>query len=73
MCFFCCGGWAAVGVAPCRQTSFQVSLKTAVQVMKSKVVASDKNRVGVTFFGTKKTSDIDVGQAKEVLSPLIDR
>ena len=32
--------------------------------MKSKVVQSDKNRVGVTFFGTKKTSDIDVGTRK---------
>lgn len=36
-------------------------METAVQLMKSKVVQSDKHRVGVTFFGTKKTSDIDVG------------
>lgn len=35
-------------------------METAVQLMKSKVVQSEKHRVGVTFFGTKKTSDIDV-------------
>lgn len=35
-------------------------MKAAVHVMKSRVVQNDKNRVGVTLFGTKKTSDIDV-------------
>ncbi|CAB1118397.1 unnamed protein product [Ectocarpus sp. CCAP 1310/34] len=40
-------------------TPFHASMRTAVQLMKSKVVQSDKHRVGVTFFGTKKTSDIE--------------
>ena len=42
------------------QTPFTASMEAAVHLMKSKVVQSDKHRVGVTFFGTKKTSDIDV-------------
>lgn len=38
-------------------------MRTAVQLMKSRVVQSDKHRVGVTFFGTKKTSDVEVGSS----------
>lgn len=56
---------AVVAAKPCNeQTPFQASLETAVQLMKSKVVQSEKHRVGVTFFGTKKTSDIDVSFAR---------
>eukprot|EP00752_Nemacystus_decipiens_P005093 g4622.t1 len=40
-------------------TPFTASLEGAIHLMKSKVVQSDKHRVGITFFGTKKTSDID--------------
>lgn len=33
--------------------------------MKTKVVQSDKHRVGVTLFGTRNTSDADVGYRVE--------
>ncbi|CAM9259428.1 unnamed protein product, partial [Laminaria digitata] len=45
------------------ETPFHASLKTAVQLMKTKVVQNDKHRVGVTFFGTRKTSDANENNA----------
>lgn len=38
------------------QTYFEAAMKTAAELMKSKVVESARDRVGVTLFGTQKTS-----------------
>lgn len=37
-------------------TYFEAAMKTAAELMKSKVVESARDRVGVTLFGTQKTS-----------------
>ncbi|CAM9433130.1 unnamed protein product, partial [Sphacelaria rigidula] len=41
------------------QTYLEAALMLATGVMKSKVVANEKDLVGVTLFGTQKTSDME--------------
>lgn len=41
------------------QTYLEAALMVATAFMKSKVVANEKDRVGVTLFGTQKSSDME--------------